>query len=131
MIRIHYPHTTASQRKLLFKTWEETKDVAKACSKARVSERTFYYWKLRFEIGGYEALEQFASYAPKKPNRTAAKIEQEVIEVRRENENWGKQRIADELTKKNSWIPVISPNTVKRILQDGCGSNFCGRRFGP
>ena len=118
MIRTHYPHTTVSQRKLLFKIWEETKDVAKACSKARVSERTFYYWKLRFEIGGYEALEQFASYAPKKPKRTAEKIEQEVQEIRRENESWGKQRIADELAKKNSWIPVISPNTVKRILQD-------------
>ncbi len=31
---------------------------------------------------------------------------------------WGKQRIADELAKANTWVPVISPNTVKRILQD-------------
>lgn len=118
MTRISYPHTTSSQRKLLFKTWEETKDVAKACRTARVSERTFYYWKPRFEIGGDEALEQYASYAPHKTNRTAEKIEQEVINIRQENKRWGKQRIADELAKKNSWIPVISPNTVKRILQD-------------
>ncbi len=83
-----------------------------------MSERTFYYWKPRFEIGGYEALEQFASYAPQKPNRTAEKIEQEVIKIRQENKSWGKQRIADELAKKNSWILVISPNTVKRILKD-------------
>jgi len=45
-----------------------------------------YYWRPRFEIGGYEALEQFASHAPKKPNRTSDKIEQEVIEKRRQNE---------------------------------------------
>ncbi len=118
MTRIHYPRTTVSQRKLLFKTWEETNNVAKACSTARVSERTFYYWKPRFEIGGYEALEQFASHAPQEPNRTPEKIEQEVIELRRQNGSWGKRLIADELAKKNNWIPVISPNTVKRILQD-------------
>jgi transposase InsO family protein/transposase len=116
--RIHYPRTTVSQRELLFKTWEATKDTAKACTTARVSERTFYNWKPRFETEGYEALEQFASHAPKKPNRTPEKIEQEVIEIRRQNGSWGKQRIADELAKKNNWIPVISPNTVKRILQD-------------
>ena len=118
MTRIHYPRTTVSQRELLFKTWEATKDIAKACTTARVSERTFYNWKPRFETEGYEALEQFASHAPKKPNRTPQKIEQEVIEIRRQNGGWGKQRIADELAKKNNWIPVISPNTVKRILQD-------------
>lgn len=118
MTRIHYPRTTVSQRKLLFETWEETKDVAKACSTARVSARTFYYWKPRFETGGYEALEQFASHAPQEPNRTAKTIEQEVIELRQQNRSWGKRRIADELGKKNNWIPVISPNTVKRILQD-------------
>ena len=118
MTRIHYPRTTVSQRKLLFETWEKTNNVAKACSTARVSERTFYYWKPRFETGGYKALEEFASHAPKEPNRTSDKIEQEVIEMRRQNESWGRQRIADELAKKNNWIPVISPNTVKRILQD-------------
>ena len=118
MTRIHYPRTTVSQRKLLFETWEETKDVAKACRTARVSERTFYNWKARFETGGDEALKQFASHAPKQPNRTPEKIEQQVIEFRRQNGSWGKQRIANELAKKNNWIPVISPNTVKRILEE-------------
>jgi transposase InsO family protein/transposase len=116
--RIHYPRTTVSQRELLFKTWEATRDIAKACSIARVSERTFYNWKPRFETAGYEALEQFASHAPQKPNRTSEKIAQEVIELRRQNGSWGKQRIVAELAKKNNWIAVISPNTVKRILQD-------------
>jgi transposase InsO family protein/transposase len=83
-----------------------------------VSERTFYYWRPRFEKGGYDALVEFASHAPKEPNQTAAAIEQEVIELRQQNEGWGKQRIADELAKKNNWLPVISPNTVRRILQE-------------
>jgi transposase InsO family protein/transposase len=103
---------------LLFETWEATKDVAEACTTARVSERTFYYWRPRFETGGYDALVEFASHAPKEPNQTPAEIEQEVIELRQQNESWGKQRIAEELAKRNNWIPVISPNTVRRILQD-------------
>ncbi len=27
-------------------------------------------------------------------------------------------RIADELAKGNNWVPLVSPNTVKRILKD-------------
>ena len=80
--------------------------------------RHIYYWRPRFEVGGYEALEQFASHAPQEPNRTSVEIEREVIALRRQNDRWGKQRIAAELAKKNNWIPVISPNTVKRVLQD-------------
>ena len=30
----------------------------------------------------------------------------------------GKRRIVDELAKGNNWAPLVSPNTVKRILQD-------------
>ena len=118
MKRIHYPRTTVSQRKLLFETWEVTKDVAKACRQARVSERTFYYWKPRFEAGGYEALEGFRDHRPQNPSRVSPAIEQKVIELRREHPTWGKRRIADELAKKNNWTPLVSPNTVKRILQD-------------
>lgn len=116
--RVHYPRTTPSQRKELFQIWEDSRDIAKACRKAHVSEGTFYYWRPRFEADGYEGVAEFASHAPKEPLRTSDKIEQEVIVLRRQNNSWGKQRIAAELAKKNNWIAVISPNTVKRILQE-------------
>jgi transposase len=115
---ISYPRTTVAQRKMLFAVWEEIKDVGKACSQARVSERTFYYWKPRFEAGGYPALEQFADHRPKTPARVAAEVEQQVIEMRQAQPSWGKRRIADELAKSNNWVSVISPNTVRRILQE-------------
>jgi transposase len=115
---ISYPRTTVAQRKKLFQVWEETKDVGKACLQARVSERTFYYWKPRFEAGGYEALEQFGDHRPKNPARTAPEVEQQVIEMRQAQPSWGKRRIADELAKSNNWIPLVSPNTVRRILQE-------------
>jgi hypothetical protein len=32
--------------------------------------------------------------------------------------DWGKKRIVHELAKSNNWVPVVSPNTVKRILTE-------------
>jgi hypothetical protein len=42
----------------------------------------------------------------------------QVIALRRQSPAWGKRRIADELAKGNNWVPLVSPNTVKRILCD-------------
>ena len=116
--RTYFAPTTFQQRHLLFKTWEETGNVKEACAKARVSRQTFYNWKPRFEEGGYEGLNECRSHAPKNPHRIAAEVEDDVIEMRGEHPNWGKRRIADELAKGNSWVPVVSANTVKRILKD-------------
>lgn len=115
--RIHYPRTTAQQRKLLFEIWEETGNISKACRKAHVGRGTFYYWQARFEEKGYEGLEEFADHAPQSPKRIEEKVERAIIEMKQENEAWGKKRIAHELAKKNNWVAVVSPNTVKRVLQ--------------
>ena len=116
--RIHFPFTTAQQRKLLFETWEATGNVTQACRKAHVGRGTFYYWKPRFDEEGYAGLEAFKSRAPKEPSRTPQKVEQKVIALKRANPSWGKRRIADEVAKANDWVPLIWPNTVKRILKD-------------
>jgi transposase len=113
---IYFRPTTAQQRRLLFETWETTGDVKTACRQAHVCPATFYYWKPRFEAGGYAALEKAASHAPNAPHKTSAEIEQQVIALRQEHPSWGKERIADELAKANNWERVISPNTVRRIL---------------
>lgn len=116
--RTYYRETTPQQRRLLFETWEATGNVTQACRKAHVGRGTFYYWKPRFEKHGYAGLVEFASRAPKEHVRTAPEIEQKVIAARREHPEWGKKRIADELAKANNWVPLVSPNTVRRILQD-------------
>jgi transposase len=116
--RIHFPLTTAQQRHLLFETWEATGDIALACRTAHVGRSTFYVWKPRFTAGGYAALSQFASRAPKRTRRLADSIVAQVLALRHQHQGWGKQRLADELAKANGWVPLVSPNTVKRILQD-------------
>ncbi len=116
--RTYFPVTTAQQRRLLFEVWEETGSYAAACRRAHVSRSTFYNWKPLFEAGGYAALEETASHAPHQPKRVPAEIEAQVVEIRRAYPAWGKRRIADEMAKGNNWVPVVSPNTVKRILVD-------------
>lgn len=116
--RIHFPLTTAQQRHLLFETWQATGDVPLACRTAHVGRSTFYVWKPRFVAGGYAALDHFASRAPTRTRRVADPIVHQVLAVRQQHPNWGKQRLADALAKANGWVPLVSPNTVKRILQD-------------
>jgi uroporphyrinogen-III synthase len=67
---------------------------------------------------GYAGLEEFESRVAHKLNRKEEAIEQRVIELRRQHSEWGKMRIANELTKQNNWVAVVSPNTVKRILRE-------------
>ncbi|NTU95137.1 MAG: transposase family protein [Bacteroidales bacterium] len=45
-------------------------------------------------------------------------MEQQVIALRKAHPKLGKRSIANELTKRNNWTPLVSPNTVQRILKD-------------
>ena len=114
--RTYYGYTTYQQRKLLFETWEETGKITLACQKAHVSRGLFYRWKARFDERGYAGLEQYESREAHKLNKKDESIEQKVVEIRKDHADWGKRRIADEMTKANYWEPIISPNTVRRIL---------------
>jgi hypothetical protein len=116
--RTYFGFSTPQQRKQLFETWEASGSVPEACQKARVSVGLFYYWRPRFEQHGYAGLEEFESRVAHKLNYKDAATEQKVIDMRRENPEWGKARIASELAKANNWVPLVSPNTVKRILED-------------
>jgi transposase len=113
-----YPRTTYSQRKLLFEIWEETGDVTEACGQARVCQGTYYYWRGRFKEAGYEGLQKTKKTGPGKGVLTGEEIKTEVVRLKKENKEWGKRRIADDLAKKNGWKPVISPNTVREILRE-------------
>ena len=77
-----------------------------------------YTWKPRFLAGGYAALDHFPSRAPNRTRCTPAPIIQQVIALRQQHPAWGKQRLADELAKANGWVPLVCPNTIKRILRD-------------
>jgi transposase len=114
----YYPRTTAAQRELLFKTWEETGDIDEACAAAKISRRTFYDWKARFAAEGYAGLAEYESRAPKEPHRSPQTVEQQVVELHRENPDWGKKRITNEVAQESDASAKISSNTIRRILTD-------------
>jgi transposase len=117
--RIYFPPTTPQQRKLLFEIWEQTDNVTTACQKAHVGRTTFYYWKARFDKAGYAGLETYEKLGvPKGTGSVAIEIETKVLKLHDEHTDWGKHRLADEVAKVNNWVPLVSPNTVRRILED-------------
>jgi transposase len=104
---------------LLFETWEQTDNVTTACRKAHVGRTTFYYWKPRFDKAGYAGLETYEKTGvPKGTGRVAAEVETKVLELHGQHAEWGKHRLVDEIAKANNWVPLVSPNTVRRILED-------------
>jgi transposase len=115
----YFRQSTVQQRKLLFETWQATGSVKKACAVAHMSRGAFYWWKGRFEEQGYAGLEQTHSRRPKHfARQKSSTLEAEVKGLRQTHADWGKRRIADELAKAHNWVPLVSPNTVKRILHD-------------
>ncbi len=117
--KTYYPATTVQQREMLFRTWEEIGSVTKACQKAHVGRNTFYLWKPRFEKEGYAGLvNSKKNGVPKGTGRVAGNVEGKVLELHTHNPKWGKHRLAHEIAKENNWVPLISPNTVRRVLED-------------
>jgi len=113
----YYRTTTVSQRKMLFEVLQETGNVSEACRRARVSRATYYYWKDRFDKGGYVAVEEPRSHAPLHPSRkTSPEVANRVVAMKTAHPEWGRQRIADELMKENGWQRMVSASTVRRIL---------------
>ena len=115
---VYFRETTRQQRILLFETYEATGSVTVACEKAYVSRRVFYDWKPRFDADGYAGLEKPLSRVPHHSQKTPDAIAANVITLKQEHPEYGKRRIAHELAKTNNWTPVISYNTVMRILKE-------------
>jgi len=116
--RPYFRPTTPAQRCLLFETYEATGDVATACAKAHVGLGTFYYWRPRFEAGGYEALEQERSRAPHRTRipPIASEIVEEVIAYKRAHPEAGYRTVAQRVRQAHDWQPVIGPSKVRLIL---------------
>jgi len=116
--RTHFHPTTLQQRTLLFETWEQTQSVEAACEKAHVGKSTFYNWKPRFEQDGYPGLKGGNRGRPTGSGRIEPSIRSKVLEMHNAHKEWGKQRLADEMAKANNWVPLVSPNSVRRILRE-------------
>ncbi len=68
---IYYRSTTFQQRRFLFEMVEQGGDVAEACRRAKVSRKTYYHWKPRYEKEGVDGLREPRSHAVHKQNFSA------------------------------------------------------------
>lgn len=114
--RVYYPKTTYEQRRQLYSAWEKTGNIDLACREAKVSRSTFFYWKERFDKGGYAAIAKPKSNAPKNPRRTPPDLAECVCAIKRQNPNWGKERIAKEVARVDPHGRTLGSSTVRRIL---------------
>ena len=116
--RPYFRPTTPAQRRLLFETYEATGDVTEACAKAHVGRGTFYYWRPRFEAGGYAALEQERSRAPHRTRipPIALPLVEEVLAYKRGHPEAGYRTVAQRIRQAHDWQPVIGPSKVRLIL---------------
>lgn len=55
---------------------------------------------------------------PEGTGRIAADIAAKVLALHGEHADWGKHRLAHEIAKANNWVPLISPNTVRHVLEE-------------
>jgi uroporphyrinogen-III synthase len=40
------------------------------------------------------------------------------LELHGQHADWGKHRLANDIAKANNWVALVSPNTVRRILEE-------------
>ena len=56
--------------------------VSEACRRAKVSRKTYYHWKPRYEKEGIESLREQKSHAVHNPHTIDPEIERRIIELR-------------------------------------------------
>lgn len=88
--------------------------VSAACAYMNVSRDTYYRIKMAYEEGGDEALTPKYRQVPNIKNRVSDEIEEAVLELSRENPDYGKKKISRILKEQGM---SISPNTVKAVLE--------------
>jgi transposase InsO family protein len=83
------------------------------CQEFEISRPTGYQWLRRYQAGGYQAVVEKSRRPHHSPGRTAKKIEERVVELRRQRPDWGARKLGWLLSQEGIDLPVI---TIHRIL---------------
>lgn len=115
--RPYYPPTSYQQRLVAMQVWEGTGDWQEACRRSGISKDTFYKWRPRYLEKGKEGLiDDTSNRAPNHVRTIPAEMSDLIVKLKRDNKDWGKLRIAQEVGRRG-W-PQPSKNTVRRVLID-------------
>ncbi len=89
------------------------KSMRELCAESEISRPTGYTWLRRYEAGGLAGVVEQSRRPHHSPGRTAADIEQRVVELRQKRPDWGARKLHWLLEKEGLALPVI---TIQRIL---------------
>jgi len=107
---------TFQQKQKLVAVYQETGNMTLAMREAGVrSPRTAYLWWNRFRDEGEAAL-QPRSHARKTQKRLPETVVEQIYQLRFQEPDWGRRRIADELTRYYG-EQIVSPASVEAVLR--------------
>jgi hypothetical protein len=107
---------TQQQKQTLISVYQQTGNMTQAMRASGIaSPRTAYLWWHRFCEAGEEAL-QPRSHARKTQNRLPEALVEEICQMRSQQPDWGRRRIAEELARRHG-EQVVSPASVESILR--------------
>jgi transposase InsO family protein len=89
------------------------KTMQELCREFQISRPTGYQWLQRFQAGGTRAVAEKSRRPHRSPRRTGARIEQRVVELRKQRPDWGARKLRVLLQQERIDVPVI---TIHRIL---------------
>jgi|SRR5450755_2772353 len=92
---------------------ERKKPFSQLCQEFGISRPTGYRWRRRFEQEGTPGVEEKSRRPHTSPQRTAAGVEQQIVELRQQRPDWGARKLQPLLAGQGVRLPVI---TVHRVL---------------
>lgn len=91
----------------------QEKTMQQLCAEFEITRPTGYEWLRRYQRGGLVGVTEKSRRPQHSPSRTAAGIEQGVVEMRQQRPDWGARKLQVLLKRDGVALPVI---TIHRIL---------------
>ena len=91
--------------------------MAELCRMHEISRETGYKWVKRYELQGWEGLEDLSRAPERHPNQTAPQVEERILDLRREHPRWGARKLQVYLQEKYSRRKWPAASTIGDLLK--------------
>jgi transposase InsO family protein len=113
--------TDVLKERVRFVTDWESQDwnFAELCRDYGITRNTGYKWLNRYELNGWEALQDETRAAHRHPNQTSAEMEKAILELREKHTRWGARKIQAMLERRQeeAGYQVPATSTIGEILR--------------
>lgn len=105
------------RRKFVEKYEKGLVTMAELCRMHEISRETGYKWVKRYELQGWEGLEDLSRAPERHPNQTAPHVEDQILDLRREHPRWGARKLLVYLQEKYSRKKWPAASTIGDLLK--------------